>query len=579
MSEYKNPFEFDAATTLSLEEVLDFYIEDFNYTRLIQSKRNIFLGGERGSGKSMTLIYNSLPVQLLNSNKNRSEPDLDHVGIYIPCNTPLIHKKEYELIDNEFHASILSEHFLVLSIIFELASALKLIPNLGESLDEQGAREDLRYSTGIDIPEGKCFFDAIITFSSKELAIAQQAVNSMEFEFFYDRTLSFSSFVITVFKILKTAEKLQNSHFMLLFDDAHDLNRHQNAFLNSLIAYRDRSIFSIKVALADFDKHDFQTHSGATILEGHDFISIDMEKPYQRSTSPFGMFAKRIIEQRLEKIGVTTEVESFFPTSPDFVSDLEKTTNQAREEAIKLFGSKETKKISDHIYKNARVIYFRNRGKTANLPPYSGWETITHVSTGVVRNLLEPCYWMYDQVVSEKHFKQDEDPVVSAIPPDIQRQVILDRSQKLWEQVKDRLSRSVEECSTEQQTQIYNLFDNLAVLFRKRLLTHKSEPRAIVFSISSQTPELTEKLDNLIHILRRARLLYIRSGPAKDEGRRETYYVPNRMLWPIRGLDVVGQHARVSLKASDVWNAANGIPFPYTEEPTGGNPSQGALNV
>jgi hypothetical protein len=34
------------------------------------------------------------------------------------------------------------------------------------------------------------------------------------------------------------------------------------------------------------------------------------------------------------------------------------------------------------------------------------------------------------------------------------------------------------------------------------------------------------------------------------------------MLWPIRGLDVVGQHARVSLKANDVWNAALGSAFP-----------------
>jgi hypothetical protein len=38
------------------------------------------------------------------------------------------------------------------------------------------------------------------------------------------------------------------------------------------------------------------------------------------------------------------------------------------------------------------------------------------------------------------------------------------------------------------------------------------------------------------------------------------------MLWPIRGLDVVGQHARVSLKARDVWAAANGQGFPVTEE-------------
>ena len=55
-------------------------------------------------------------------------------------------------------------------------------------------------------------------------------------------------------------------------------------------------------------------------------------------------------------------------------------------------------------------------------------------------------------------------------------------------------------------------------------------------------------------------------GPAKDGGKREVYYVPNRMLWPVYGLDPIGQHARVSLKASDVWSAANGKPFPYVSE-------------
>ena len=59
--------------------------------------------------------------------------------------------------------------------------------------------------------------------------------------------------------------------------------------------------------------------------------------------------------------------------------------------------------------------------------------------------------------------------------------------------------------------------------------------------------------------------MYFRSGPSKDDGKRETYYVPNRMLWPVRGLDVVGQHARASLKARDVWAAANGAPFPFDD--------------
>ena len=67
-----------------------------------------------------------------------------------------------------------------------------------------------------------------------------------------------------------------------------------------------------------------------------------------------------------------------------------------------------------------------------------------------------------------------------------------------------------------------------------------------------------KQLGRLIEILRKAQLIYIRSGPAKEEGQRETYYVPNRMLWPIRALDPHGQHARVSIQARALWKAAEG---------------------
>ena len=63
-------------------------------------------------------------------------------------------------------------------------------------------------------------------------------------------------------------------------------------------------------------------------------------------------------------------------------------------------------------------------------------------------------------------------------------------------------------------------------------------------------------LKHLIEILRKAQLLYIRSGPSKDSGQIEPYYVPNKILWPVRGLDPHGQHARVSIPADVLWNAA-----------------------
>src|SRR5205809_4706144 len=128
MSGYRNPFEYEQATTLAPEFIKNVFIEDHNFTRFIQSNRNVFLIGERGSGKSMTLLYNAVSVQRLKSGTQSAELDPNFLGVYIPCNTTLTHKQEYELIDDQALASLISEHFMVLGIAYAIAHALTYLP-------------------------------------------------------------------------------------------------------------------------------------------------------------------------------------------------------------------------------------------------------------------------------------------------------------------------------------------------------------------------------------------------------------------------------------------------------------------
>ena len=39
MNVQHNPFEFEAANNLSSEDIIDYYIEDFNFSRFIQSTK------------------------------------------------------------------------------------------------------------------------------------------------------------------------------------------------------------------------------------------------------------------------------------------------------------------------------------------------------------------------------------------------------------------------------------------------------------------------------------------------------------------------------------------------------------
>lgn len=573
MLTYKNPFEYEAAINLSEELILDMYIEDFNFTRFIQSTRNVFLLGDRGSGKSMTLLYNSMKLRIRKEEREGKQPSFENIGIYIPCNTPLTHKDEYLLLD-KFQASVISEHYLILSIIYSIADTISHIQNYTEDFDFTGLRSEIEYILGDKLPDATSFFESIKIYVQAQLTITQGGINNPQCNPLPNYSFSFASSVLPLLNLIRKIPQFNKSHFLLMIDDAHDLNIYQRRALNSWIAYRDHTLFSFKVAAAKLRDIDYRTSSGGSILEGHDFIIIDMEGDFQNQNSRFGQLAKKIISRRLERANINKAPDDFFPTNQQFLKDIDECKEKVRKEALKKNPDATKKQIDDFVYKMGRAEYFRQRSHKANRPPYSGFDILVHLSTGVIRNLLEPCYWMYDYVYSKEVEKQDgrkEPIIITEISSSVQTEIIIEKSQQIWSRFETGLEKYIENCSKEQAKQIHDLFNNLAVLFRERLLHHKSEPRAIVFTISGLTEKNEEQLRPLIDIARKAQLIYLRTSVAKSDGGQEIYYVPNRMLWPARGLDPQGQHARVSLKAIDIINAANGKKFPY-------NPSEDSAN-
>jgi len=566
--QHRNPFEFEAANNLSDAEILDYYIDDHNYGRFINTSRNVFLQGARGTGKTMALLYNSFKIQYKKAKADNTEVDFTRIGIYIPCNTPLFHKKEHLLFEDDFKASLLTEHYLVLSMVNAIATALSGIDELsqlGDELDNQ-LKEQMEYILNIQLLEGKKFFEALSLYSQREIVETQEAVNNQKGDDLYQNTLTFSSFVMPFLNCIRRIEILNDTHFLLLIDDAHDLNKHQKQTINSWIAYRDHSQFSFKVATAETNPN-FQTSTGGMILEGHDFVSVDMLKPYQNKESEFWKLANRIVSTRLEKYGINKSAEEFFPANPSFEADLEKAREKVKADAIKKYNGGKGTQIRDHVAKYTRAEYFRSRPPQANTPPYSGFQTIVDVSTGVIRNLLDPCYHMYDAELSNEAGAKSPD----MIPYNVQQDILLTRGNKLWERL-ERLDKSDADCSEEQANHVFHLFENIMVLFKARLMSDISEPRAVTFVISEPTDELMSALNPLLELAEKAQLLYTRSGGKhKHTGKKVTVYVPNRILLLKYGLDPHGQYASVYLKARDLYSAAfsnQKIPFTAGTEDT-----------
>jgi hypothetical protein len=556
MSMGQNPFYYEGATDLAEVDLLDYYCEDFSYSRFVLSRRNVFLAGERGTGKTMVLRYYSLPVQQLKAAREKKRPDMDVVGIYVPCMTPLISKREQGFMA-QFPASVVLEHLFVLDMIRALADSLLHGPDLLKGAS-RGPLEDAA-SAVFPRKEGWSghYLESIRDMATNESIRAQKVLNSTDAWTAYEDALSFSTGVLPLLYALRGVPALAQTHFTFLIDDAHSLQPSQRATLNSWVSFRDHSLFSFKIAIARSDWGSFETASGGAILEGHDYITVEMEQPYQNKFSEFGKLAREIVERRLERLGLGhLDPEHFFPVNDAMRADLDECRSRAADEARLVRGLTTKKQVNDYVYKHARAMYFRERSSKANRPPYSGFETLVHLSTGVIRYLLEPCYRMYEAATAEQARKGGTPPVVSFISPSIQTDVIMELSRRWWNRLRDGLDNTIAGCSGDDARQLYRLFDQLAVLFWKRMKMEISEPRATTFSISEDDPADCEKLKTLLAIARKAQFLYAYSSVAKSQGRREYYYVPNRLLWPDRGLDPIGQNARVSLRASELVAAA-----------------------
>ena len=562
-----NPFVFDRPNNVGVDDFIQFYIKENTYTRFLESTRNILLIGVRGSGKTSTLRYYSFPIQYANPEvKNK----FDVVGIHIPSKHPLFGKREYLLYENANKQSVVVEHFLcvnIISCICEtfLSSSAEL--ELTNEIENE-ILKNLSFILESEFPTGNSLFERIMLFIRKESNSSQRKLNNDNFESFIDFSFSFNNTIIPFLEQLRLIPCLQQSHFSLFFDDIHDLTKAHQQIINSWISYRDNQLFSFKIATADI-KPTHITSTGGVILEGHDFVKIDLTKRLFNKASEFSRFARDVVTQRLKLADINIEIDDFLPVSESFNDGLEKGRIKARKLAEEKYPKPSGTQISDYVAKYGRANYFRDKDPKSNLPTYSGFETIVDVSTGVIRNLLTPIYYMYEKQTSNKLGEK-----VEVIPPNVQKEILVSRSEAFWEKIRD-IDTEIENCPEELGKHINNFFNQLMIYLKKRLKNEKiSEPRALNFIISQSTNQAEqEQINEIINACLRSTLLYKRMVSHKSTGEKLALYVPNRIMLPTHGLDPHGQYSHFPITTRAFLEAAlynREIPF-FAEDEEGDN--------
>ena len=349
-----NPFSFEAATNLSIHDVLDWYVPDHNQGPLINSTKNLFLFGERGCGKSMTLRYFSLEASIARAKISRSHPDLSFVGIYVKCNAPLIWKREYELIkrddEGRAKAALLSEYILSLWILRALIDQISLIPNLYQNEAEAiELSQSLSMILGCELPATSQCLNKLNDILENRLDEIQYSLTKRDPGEDLSSSRGFNSLVIRVLMKLKNLHALSGSHFMIMLDDAQDLYTHQREAVNSWVAYRDHSIFSLKIAVARKQSYNFSTSTGASILEIHDYSSLDLQTPFQNSNSSYAKFVKDVLDIRLKKSGINCAASNFFPEDPTFLEDIRAANLKCEQDYIERNPNATPKQINDFV--------------------------------------------------------------------------------------------------------------------------------------------------------------------------------------------------------------------------------------
>lgn len=544
-----NPFVHEAATNIDDELLYKMFIAN-DSSNVIANQKNVFVKGYRGSGKSMLMRYNSFPIQLKNQPEGIGNNEI--VGIYVSCTTPLFRRQDIQLNDDKFIVDVTSEHLLVLTMAERFIATFQNVDksffdsdDLEKIASEFGFYFDLQF-----VPEQ--VLDSIQKEFKKQLSKTQVHLNSNP-EGLLSEIHTYSSLVIPLIEVFKSTKKLSNTHFTFLIDDGQMLNQAQKIALNGWISYRDLSDVSFKIAITSIDDYVFYTPQKSVILEGHDYIMIDLEKDQFSGRSGFVEFSKKIIEKRLELFGFPHKnAEEFFPVPADFTKQMD----EIREGFIA--GKYPERKDwsltqrKDGASKYTRSIYFRLNHEAAktNHPryAYTGFNVITNISTGVVRNLLAPCYIMY-----EKQVDRNNGEAISSIDPRIQYETLLQESAKAWEEISE-LSVQIIDCSDHETAALRNALENFGFYLKNKLLDPEAtEKKILSFTIADlDRSPYKKQIEKVLDIGVQGGLIYIRVGPDHSGGKTK-WYTPKRILWPTLGLDPVGQNGRKNFLANDFY--------------------------
>jgi hypothetical protein len=552
-----NPFRIESPEKLAPTDLVRLFVEQYTHIGTVKQRKHTIIWGSRGSGKSMLLRYLEPQCQILlygSADKLLTAPE-PFLAVYCPCKEGQFNKTDLELLSPSA-ALILTEHMLNLQISDLLFHCLRTqFPPDFISLEQKRryARVAVSLFDKASIATSVASATAVADFDADPLAWFQaicQSENRVISSFL--RASSFrmpnpsysgatSGYHDYLLPLMRATQELIRSQAPLyvLMDDADRLTRAQQSIVNTWIANRDHAVLCFKVSAQREGYKTLLTRDGGLIEHPHDYSEVDVDELYTRSKSDYYEKVRLISERRLGLSEVATkDILEFLPADPREEQLLEEFKKTAAEE-WRAVG--EPGRQRDYVYRYANARLFQHLRDAKQRKSYAGFENLVHISSGIVRDFLEPCYLMFDQELSRTESRNE----ITSIPPQVQNDVIYKYSEEFLLAKFETFRKDLPPEQWSVLDALRLLLESLGRLFYERLHDPSArEARLFSFTVRGNLPS---ELNEVLRLGVRYRYFQLRTYSSKEGGGRENWYILNRRLCPVFKLDPTGFEGRISL--------------------------------
>jgi Cdc6-like AAA superfamily ATPase len=574
----QNPFSGITPEEMTAEQANQFFVEMYSDFPQIKRPGNVIITGARGCGKSM-LIRCSLPdVLMLKDSKSLSELEYLALRVNVKRTSPNI--TDLQSLDNTHAPYLINEHCMALYVLMH--SLLNLADIRFEPYDD-ATKKSYEYffeqtykrymclsgckdAIEVDYTSPNEFFRSLYRHAETQQYamidyIARLLLNTNGVDYSYNLPLlSFLRFIVPVFKELINLPGFpKEKHVYIFIDDADNLSKTQTEILNSWLACRTQPTISIKVSTQIDQYKTYLSSAGVLVESPHDYQDINISYRYTTDiTRGVNYYEKaiKILEKRLSIAGIDVDTKVFFPSYEKQEQGIKEEEEKIRKE-YSTAGRGST--VYDDIRRYAIPNYIKNLGGTSKSRPtyrYAGLDNIIHLSSGIIRYLLDAAMKMYDAAKNRNPYVE-----ILCIDTDIQDNILRNQAdQFLYTELRksDHIDDDFElapvpiPSPTNNAEKLQNLISAMGKTFHEILVSGRSERK--VFSIAlTNIPD--EELKSVFRLGVRLGFFHEMRIGNKDGNGRTLLYVLNRCFAPLFTLDPTGFQGYLFMTNDDLKKA------------------------